>query len=135
LQQQMQLADKYGVTLDAKTVPMLMKLVNSQREMKIASLGLKVQFTELVTPALLQVEEAGLKVLRIFEGPGSMEEKFKRAGKAISPLAKELEDGFQKALPQIANAVGAAAPKVAGRSCTGLRTRTSGGSSRSARSC
>jgi hypothetical protein len=63
LKEQLHWADEYGVTLNKKTLEPVEKLTKAQRELKVANLGLQVAFTKATAPALLKVEQAGLKVL------------------------------------------------------------------------
>lgn len=114
LKEQTDLADKYGATLSGKTNRSLLEMRASQREMKIAQLGLKVQITNEILPTWIKFEEATLKVAKAFAGPGSLDEKIKRVGKTIGPVIQDVKAEILNDIPKIANEVGRAAPKVAG---------------------
>lgn len=53
LQEQLDLANKYGVTFGDKPVKSMKQLIAAQHEMEFASLGLKVTFTRTIEPVLL----------------------------------------------------------------------------------
>lgn len=55
LREQMDLANKYGASFSGKTIQGPKDLIKAQRELKIAQLGLQVQFTRDVAPALIAV--------------------------------------------------------------------------------
>lgn len=114
LEEQLKWADKYGVTLTSKTIGPINELVKSQRELKVGQLGLSVGFTKLVAPGLLEVEHAGLRVLRVMNDPNlTGEQKWKRIGNIVGPIASKIGDGVTAAIPKIAEGVGENAPKVA----------------------
>lgn len=108
------LAEKYGATLNGHSIKSTEDLIAAQRELKFAQLGLQIQFTEKIAPALLDVEHAGAKVVAIFRDPHlTDDQKWKKLGDTLGPLGKKLEKGFEQALPKIADAAGNAAPHVA----------------------
>lgn len=114
LDEQLGAAKKYGVELNSQTLPLLDKLVANQRQTKLASLGMKVAFTEAVAPGLLKVEGAALRVARVLNDPSlSSDERWKKIGKIVGPLVKSVEHQAEAALPAIASTVGRNAPKVA----------------------
>lgn len=114
LREQLHWADQYGVTLDKRTLKPIERLTKAQRELKIANLGLKTQFTKQVAPALLQVEGAALKVLRVMNDKRlTSEQKWAKIGKIVGPIANKIGDGVIAAIPKIADGVGAHAPRVA----------------------
>jgi hypothetical protein len=114
LKEQLHWADQYGVTLDKKTLQPIEKLTKAQRELKIANLGLKVAFTKETAPALLKVEGAALKVLRVMNDPRlTSEQKWKKIGDIVGPIANKIGQGVTSAIPKIAEGVGHHAPQVA----------------------
>lgn len=58
MKEQLALADKYGASFGGKSINSIKDLMATERELKIAQLGLQVQFTEKIAPALITV---GLK--------------------------------------------------------------------------
>lgn len=114
MREQLALAEKYGVTLDKKTLEPVSKLTAAQRELKFAQMGLQIAFTRQTAPALLKVERAALKVLRIMNNPDlTGEEKWAKIEKILAPVADQLSNEILDAIPKIANGVGEQAPKVA----------------------
>lgn len=55
LQSQLDLANKYGAAFGGESVKSIQDLIQTERELKIAQLGLQVQFTEKIAPALIKV--------------------------------------------------------------------------------
>ncbi|MGI8593940.1 MAG: hypothetical protein ACR2ML_06165, partial [Solirubrobacteraceae bacterium] len=114
LREQQQLADRYGVTLTDKTIGPIKEMIARQRELKIANLGLQVQFTQALTPSILKVEDAFLRVLRVYNDPKlTDEEKWDRIGKSMGRFSDEALKQFEVALPKMADAAARQAPKVA----------------------
>jgi hypothetical protein len=111
LQDQLKLADKYHITFGGKSVKSIKDLIAVERELKFAQLGLQVQFTQLVAPALTKglagVNEFARKVGATLSDPKfTSEERWNKIGDMIS-------DKISQALPKIADAAGRIAPKVA----------------------
>jgi hypothetical protein len=114
LQEQLKWADQYGVTLTTKTIGPLNELIKSQREMKEAQLGLSVQFTKVSAPAMLELEGAALRVLKVMNDPHlTGEQKWEKIGNIVGPIADKIGDGVTAAIPKIAEGVGEHAPQVA----------------------
>jgi hypothetical protein len=120
LDEQLQTADKYGAVLGSKTLRQQEELIKSQRELKLASLGLKVAFGSAVTPALIHFDQLLTQVATDLHGPGSFDDKIKKVGQDVGPAIKSIRDEFDKDLPKIADAVGHEAPKVAGAFVNGF---------------
>lgn len=55
LQEQLDMANKYGATLGGKPLRSMEDLIAAQREMQFAQLGLQIAFTEQVVPSLIKV--------------------------------------------------------------------------------
>lgn len=55
IQENLDLADKYGATFGGKPIKSIKDLEKAQKELKFAQLGLSIQFTEKVAPALIKV--------------------------------------------------------------------------------
>jgi hypothetical protein len=55
MQDQLDLANQYGASFSGKSVKSIEDLIASERELKIAQLGLQVQFTKEIAPALIDV--------------------------------------------------------------------------------
>lgn len=67
VQDQLNVVRKYGDVLGVKTVPQLQEMIAHQREMKIASDGMKVQLGTALLPVLMQVEGAFVSLVRIVQ--------------------------------------------------------------------
>lgn len=107
LQENLRQADKYGVTLNSKTIGPIMQLVHQQREMKVATLGLKVQLGQALIPTINKLAGAGTKLFAIFNQKGlSPDQKWARADRIINPLIASFEKGIERAAPQIASHAG-----------------------------
>jgi hypothetical protein len=120
-QQQAKWAEKYGATLDGHAIKSSEQLKVASEQLKFAQLGLQIQFTEKIAPALLDVEKAGAKVVAIFKDPHlTSDQKWKKLGDMFSGLSGKLEKGFEQALPHIADAVGNAAPHIASTFANGF---------------
>jgi hypothetical protein len=65
LQDQLAMVKKYGDYLGVKTVGQLKKMQADQREMGIATQGMKVQLGTALLPVLLQVEKAFIGILKV----------------------------------------------------------------------
>jgi hypothetical protein len=114
LKEQLHWADEFGVTLSGKTNDSLMELVQAQRKSKMATLGLEVAFTKMLTPALTAAEGKYQDLVRIFARKDLTDsQKWAAVGKEIEHLADDGLEAFDKVLPEIADHVGAAAPKIA----------------------
>jgi 3D (Asp-Asp-Asp) domain-containing protein len=111
LQEQLRLADKYGVTLDGKTIKSVNQLRQVSKELEFAQMGLQIQFTRTFGPVLVKAFAGANKFIndtrRIFNRKDlTGEEKWNKFGDMVS---RKVED----ALPKIANAAGRIAPRVA----------------------
>ena len=115
LKEQQAWADKYGTTLNQKTVKEQMALVSAQRESKVAWMGIQVAFTEALTPAL---EKANRQFQRIANIIGSDKltnaEKFEKLGNIIGKWADVALDAFVAVIPKLIEKAGEAAPRIAG---------------------
>jgi hypothetical protein len=72
MDEQLALADKYGVTLKGKTVKSLEEMIAAQRESKFATMGLQVAVGQELVPALTKGVKAGSKfVAQMRSGKGA----------------------------------------------------------------
>lgn len=69
-QEQIDLATKYGATLDGHTIKSMKQLLQAQREMTYANTGLQIAFTEKVEPVLVDLAGHASKVAQAFSQPG-----------------------------------------------------------------
>jgi hypothetical protein len=114
LQDQLDLAKKYHVELDGHTIKSVSQLVEAQRELKFASLGVQVQFAQGVAPSLIKVEAAASKMLGTLSDPNlTSDQKWQRISADFGKLAQSAEHAFEHALPKIADAAAKEAPHVA----------------------
>lgn len=101
LQENLKMAVKYGVTLNSKTIGPIMELVKSQRQLKLAGLGVQVQFAKAVIPTMLKLEHVAEKVLMVFNHKGwSLDRKLTETGRIVRPLVRS----FERATPAITRA-------------------------------
>lgn len=115
LQEQLRLADKYHVTLDGKTIKSTLDLVQAQRELKFASLGVQVQFASGIAPALIKAEMAAGAFMRVISDPKmTSDQKWKAVEGQIGSLVKHIDSFISNEMPKIADTVGREAPHVAG---------------------
>lgn len=71
LKEQLSLADKYGVTLNGKTVKSVNDLISAQREAKYATLGLQLAVGQYLVPAVTKVTRVITNLLaKIRNGDG-----------------------------------------------------------------
>lgn len=83
LDEQLQLADKYGATFSEKGVGSLEEFIKAQREAKLATLGLQIAFGTQLAPALTKVIKAGANfAAQMRDGTG--------AGGKFAAKAKEI---------------------------------------------
>ena len=101
------LADKYGVTLNAKTLPGVLALAKAEREHKLAMLGLKVAFTEVAGGPMIEFEHRLASILNDI-----------RAGNwadlttQTTALGNGLAHVIEVVTPKMADAFAAAGPKI-----------------------
>jgi murein DD-endopeptidase MepM/ murein hydrolase activator NlpD len=88
MREQLALADKYGVTLNGKTVKSVKELIIAQREAKFASMGLQVTLGTTLVPTLTKVVTAANHfVLGMRDGTG----EGGRLAKTAKDIAHDLE--------------------------------------------
>lgn len=115
LEEQMMWADRYGVTMDDKAVKAQMRLVNAQRESKVAMLGLQTSFAKTLTPALVDANKEFQSLSRIMADDDlTKAEKFEKIGAKIEGWADDALDAFVEVLPKIVEKAGEQAPRIAG---------------------
>lgn len=87
MQENLRLADKYGVTLGGNPLKSTRDLARAQREMQFASLGLQVQFATRLAPTLIKVMGAFSSLfIAIRDGRGP----FRILGAVIGGTAKTI---------------------------------------------
>lgn len=101
-------ADELGATFTGKTLPAQLELIKSQRDLKLAGMGLQVAFGKFVTPALQDVSDEAVHLAEVLNDPKlTPEEKFKAFTDALGDIIPD-------DLPEdIASAIGKAGPGVA----------------------
>jgi hypothetical protein len=67
LQDQLNVVRKYGAQLGVHTVEDLQEMISHQREMRIASEGMKVQLTTALLPVMMQFEAAIVAIVRVMQ--------------------------------------------------------------------
>jgi hypothetical protein len=82
MDEQLKLADKYGVTFKGKTVKSLEDLIAAQRESKMATLGLQVAFGTQLAPALTKGTTAFASFVSNIRNGGGDFAKFRELVKA-----------------------------------------------------
>ena len=103
LQEQLQWAEKYGVTLDGKTNNALMDLVTAQRESKVAMLGLQLAFTTALLPAIQGGFDEMQKFIAVLNSDDlTRTEKITRIEKQFEGLQDTLIKFVGDALPRVA---------------------------------
>lgn len=115
LKEQQRWADRYGATLDGKTLGSMEKLISAQRESKVAWLGLQVSIARHAAPALTEAHRRFQDLVAIINDPKlTREQKIEKIAKKFRAIADEAGDAFAEILPEMANQAGRQAPKVAG---------------------
>ena len=121
LKEQLEWADKYGVTLDGKTNKSLMDMVNAERESKVAMLGLQVSMTKALMPAIDAGEGQLQKFIQTLNDPKmSGDEKILAIEKQFEELEDFLLKAIADALPKVAEEGGDLGVKLAEAVWTGF---------------
>lgn len=102
MREQLDLADKYGVTLKGKTVESVADLAAVQRENKFATMGLQVALGQFLVPAMLAVSGNTAKLIAGFrEGTG--------VGGAVAsvvvPAFEKIKGAVEAAIPVVEGVV------------------------------
>jgi 3D (Asp-Asp-Asp) domain-containing protein len=116
LQDNLDLAKKYGVELSGGPLKSLHEMAKAQKEWEFAQLGMKVAFTKFVAPALTGLMKLGGNVERIFNDPKmDIGQKFDKAFDEIGKLhlGDKLSQAIEHGVPVMLDTAGKAAPKVA----------------------
>ncbi|MDP9094755.1 MAG: phage tail tape measure protein, partial [Actinomycetota bacterium] len=101
------LADKYGVTLNARTLPKILEMAKAEREHKLAMLGLKVAFTDIAGKPMIEFEHRLASILNDIRG-GNWADLTKQTQALGDGLAKTIE----AVTPKLADAFAKAGPKI-----------------------
>ena len=121
LKEQLEWADKYGVTLDGNTNESLMDMVQAQRESKVAMLGLQLALTKALMPAIEGGQHELQKFIATLNDPKmSGDEKIAAIERQFEHLEDKLLDLLTKALPSIAEHGGELGEKLAVALWTGF---------------
>jgi hypothetical protein len=122
LEEQQKWADKYGTTLNQKTIDAQMKLVSAQRESKVAWVGLQMTFAQLVTPALQKANRQFQRLSAIMANDKlTNAEKWEKVGKLIGKWADKALQVFVNILPKLVEKAGEWAPKIAAALVEGFK--------------
>lgn len=113
LQKQLDVFAGAGDKMQHGGIDKVLAYLAAQRKFKAATEELKISLGLALIPTLTRLSNVGTKVANIFAGPGSMEEKMKKAGVVIKPLATEMGKTFDRMAPQLISHVANAAPKLA----------------------
>ena len=114
LKEQQMWADKYGTTLNEKTLKAQMDLVQAQRESKVAWLGIQMTFAQFLTPALQKANAEFQKIAAIMGDKRLTDaEKFRQVAGIIEKWAGKALDAFVAILPKLAEKAAESAPRIA----------------------
>lgn len=114
LKEQLHWADEYGVTLSGSTNEGIQEMVTSQRELKVAQLGLQISMTKALMPAIEAGEEQIKQFIKTLNDPNmSGEEKIAAIERQFEGLETDLIRIFEKALPGISEHAGELGLKAA----------------------
>jgi hypothetical protein len=81
MENQLKLADKYGATFSGKPLNSINDLIKAQRELKLAQIGMQIQFTEHVAPALIDAAKWFANLIRKTEhGKGALADTARLVG-------------------------------------------------------
>ncbi len=115
LQEQLHWADEYGVTLSGSTTDAIMEMVTSQRELKMAQLGVQVSMTRALMPAIEAGEDQVKEFIKTLNDPNlSAEQKVRRIEEQFEGLERDLIRVIERALPQVAEHAGQLGLMMAG---------------------
>lgn len=120
MREQIGLAEEYGATLDQKAVDQSLELVKAQRKLKLAGMGLRIQFARAVTPAVTELANELAEMGKVMNDPKlTSEEKMNRIGDMAQDVVDDigrkmrdarfgenLADAVEFAMPRAAEAAG-----------------------------
>lgn len=111
---QLETARKMGATFSGSTIQQMHKLIEAEHNMKFATMGLQIAFTQHVAPALIKVAHDAGTVAKIFNDKNlTGDEKWKRVSKVIGGLAGGFLHGFQQILPHLIASAATAGVRMA----------------------
>lgn len=114
LKEELHWADKYGITLDSKTNKAIFKMVEAQRQSKVAMLALQVGLTKALLPAITGAEDQFQTFVRTLNDPKlSADQKIGRIERQFEALEDTLIGAVEKALPKVAENGGRLGLKLA----------------------
>jgi hypothetical protein len=103
LKEQLHWADEYGVTLTTNTNEAIMEMVSSQRENKVAMLGLQLALTKALMPAIHEGDEQLQEFIATLNSPKlTAEQKINRIVHQFGALEEKIVHGIEQALPVVA---------------------------------
>lgn len=115
LRENLHLADEYGVTLSGSATEGIMEMVASQRELKIAQLGLQVSMTKALMPAIEAGEDQVKEFIKTLNDPDlTAEQKTARIAHQFLTLENDLFRILESMAPHIADQAGKLGLKLAG---------------------
>lgn len=121
LQEQLEWADKYHVTMGGQMVKDNMDLVKAQRESKVAWLGIQQTLSAAVLPILTDAHGEFQDLAQVVSDPKLTDgEKISILGKKLQKAADKGFNAFTKMLPELASRVGENIPRVAGAFVNGF---------------
>jgi hypothetical protein len=121
LEKNLKLSDEYGVTLSGKASDGIMEMVESQRELKLAQLGIEVSMTKAFKPAIEAGEDQVKEFIKTLNDPNlSAEEKIEKIEGQFEGLEDDLIRVIEQALPGVAEHAGQLGVKIAGAVWTGF---------------
>jgi hypothetical protein len=115
MQEQLDWAEEFGVTLDGKTNKGLEEMILAQRKNKVAMLGLQVSMTKFLQPAINKGDEELQEFIKTLNSPNlTAEQKVERIGKQFAALEGDIIGVIEQALPAVAEHAGKLGLSMAG---------------------
>lgn len=128
LKEQLHWADEYGVTLDGKTNDAIFGMVKSQRELKVATLGIQLAMTKALMPAIEGGEDQIKEFIKTLNDPDlTADQKIHRIERQFEELEDKLINVLEELAPEIAEHAAELGLKMAGALWNGfLHSDTAG---------
>jgi hypothetical protein len=117
MDEQLKLADKYGVTFHGHTVKSLQELIQAQRESKLATMGLDVAFGTLLAPALTKAIQGFATFIANLRSGGGTFAQVRSAASGVASAVGSVVHFFQQnrtAAVALTTTLGAAAAGFVG---------------------
>jgi phage-related protein len=114
IQDQLNMANKYGATVGDKTTKSMADLIDKQREMKMAFEGVKVQLGTALLPMIVKLAAAVMPLVReLAPMLAKVLVGIVNAAKPLLPVVMQLVGVLGKSLMQALDALAPAMPKIA----------------------